>query len=91
MGTSLLWDNGQAAPTLTVSIGSGYGRTPRKKVPGDPGSLSPGVIGAIVVVSVLVVICVVTAATLHLSWCTKAECKACHILRCGRGKPQKGT
>jgi len=89
--TTILWDNGQAAPTVTVTVDSGYGRTPRKKVAGDSGSLAPGVIGAIVVVSVLVVICLVTAAALHRSWCMRPECTACLILRCGRRKPQTGT
>ena len=91
MVTTLLWDNGQAAPTLTVTIDPGYGRTSPTRVPGDSGPLGPGVVAGIVVVSVLVAICVVTAAALHQSWCMKPECKACHILRCGRRKPQKGT
>lgn len=88
-GTSLIWDNGQAAPTLTVTINQGYGGIPRKK-DGVSGLMRPGVIGAIVAVSVLVVICMVTAATLHRLWCMKPDCKACLIFRCGRRKPQKG-
>jgi len=91
MATSLIWDNGQAAPTLTVTIDPGYKGPPRKKVPGDPNPLTPGVIGGIVAVAVLVVVCAVTAAALHRLWCKKSECKACLIFRCGRRKPQKGT
>ena len=88
--TTLLWDNGQAAPTLTVTIDPGYGRTPRRRVAGDHGSLRPAIIGTIVVVLVLVVVCVVAAATLHRLWCMKPGCGVCLILRCGRRKPQKG-
>lgn len=90
MDTTLLWDDGQAAPTLTVTINSGHTGIPKKKVAGDTHSLSPGIIGAIVAVSVLAAVCMVTAATLHRSWCMNPRCKVCLVLRCGRRKAQKG-
>ncbi|KAF9646228.1 hypothetical protein BDM02DRAFT_3130526 [Thelephora ganbajun] len=89
VATTLLWDNGQAAPTMTVTINPGRTQI-SSKVAEHSNSLGPGVIGAIAVVSVLVVICVVTAAILHRSWCMNPRCRACLILRCGRRKPRQG-
>lgn len=58
---------------------------------GNPDSLSPGVIGAVVTVPVLVVICMVAAATLHQLRCMNPRCKVCCVLRCRRRKPRNGT
>ena len=80
----------QALPTLTVTIESDSTQAAQNKSAGGSDSLSPGAIGAISVVLLLVAICVVIAAVLHRLWCMNPRCKACRILRYERWKPRKG-
>ena len=88
MATTLYWDDGEAAPTMTATMDPEYTQTTQKTAAGDP--VGPGVIGAIAVVSTLVVICMVVAAVLHQLWCMNPGCRACFILRCGRRKSHEG-
>jgi len=83
-------DDGQALSTLTVTITSDSTQAAQNKSAGHLDSLSPGVVGAISVVLLLVGIYVVTTVVLHQLWCMNPRCKACRILRCERWKPQKG-
>ena len=87
---TLLWDDNQALHALTAMIEQGDTETIQKRAAGDSDSLSPGVIGAIAVVSLLMAVCMATAAILHRLWCMNPRCKACRILRCERWKPLKG-
>lgn len=85
--TTSLPNNGQASPTVTVTLHAEETQVAQKA----SNLLTPGIIGAITVVSVLVAICAVVAATLHLSWCMNPRCGVCRVLRCGRRKLQNGT
>jgi hypothetical protein len=83
-------DDDQALPTLTMTINPENTQMAQDNAAGDSDSLSPGMVGAIVVVSLLVTISIVTAAVLHRSRCMNPRCKVCRVLRCERRKPQTG-
>ena len=77
------------SPTMTVTINPGQTDSSGNNDAGSPNSLSSGVTAGIAVVSVLVVICVVTAAILHVWSCRNPGCKVRLIVRCGKRKPPK--
>lgn len=90
--TTLRLENSVTPPTMTVTLNdSGHTEPVGKDSAKGSNSLGTGVTAAIAVVSVLVVICVATAAKLHLWWCMNLRCKVCLIVRCGRRKPRKGA
>lgn len=87
--TTLRLEESTTPPTMTVTISSGHAEPSGGSSTGGSAPLGSGVTAAIVVVSVLVGLCAVVAARLHLWWCAELECRVCVILTCGRRKPQK--